>query len=303
MSERLAAQLRGARFVPALHTDEPHAANDLFLLFQEGRLLVVREDPEAPDCTIPDRAAIAEMGVEPLRRQYLGCFTAGPDYRLHCYSGELAADLPLPNGAVAIGLREGFSLLNDPLIGLAGRAVQIVAWDRDHQFCGRCAHATKLATGDRARRCPNCGLTSFPRLSPAIIIAVTRTTAGGDEILLARNHRFPAGRYSVLAGFVEPGETLEECARREVFEEVGVQIDEIRYFASQPWPFPNSLMIGFTARYVSGQLRLEEEEIAEARWFPAHALPQIPPKISIARRLIDWFAEQNGVPLASLPEW
>lgn len=113
------------------------------------------------------------------------------------------------------------------------------------------------------------------------------------RILLARNHRFPAGRYSVLAGFVEPGESLEECAAREVMEEVGIEIGNIHYFASQPWPFPNSLMLGFTAEYVGGDLNLEDAEIAEADWFGVNNLPNLPQRPSIARRLIDAYIEEN----------
>ncbi len=148
--------------------------------------------------------------------------------------------------------------------------------------------------GERAKKCPNCGLTNYPRLSPAIIIAVVRPTEQGNRLLLARNHRFPSGRYSVIAGFVEPGESLEECAQREVREEVGIRIKNICYFGSQSWPFPNSLMVGFTAEYDSGTLVLEAAEIAEAQWFAADHLPLLPPKMSIARRLIDWFVEENG---------
>ena len=137
-----------------------------------------------------------------------------------------------------------------------------------------------------------------------MIVAVTRTGEDGvEQILLARNHRFPNGRYSVIAGFVEPGESLEDCVRREVCEEVGVEVDEIRYFGSQPWPFPNSLMVGFTARYTGGAIRLEELEIADAQWFTADSLPQVPPKISIARQLIDWFVAQHGSADARVEDW
>ncbi len=165
----------------------------------------------------------------------------------------------------------------------------MVAWDRTHRFCGQCGAPTEDEPHERAKRCPACGLIGYPRLSPAIIIAVVRKTDQGDRLLLARNHRFPTGRYSVIAGFVEPGETLEECAQREVCEEVGIRIRNVRYFGSQPWPFPNSLMIAFTAEYAGGEITLEESEIAEAGWFAAGALPDIPPRMSISRRLIDWF--------------
>jgi NAD+ diphosphatase len=162
-------------------------------------------------------------------------------------------------------------------------------WDRTHQFCGRCGAPMERVPNERAKKCTVCGLTNYPRLSPAIIIAVTRMIEGEKRILLARNHRFPAGRYSVLAGFVEPGESLEECAAREVMEEVGIEIGNIRYFGSQPWPFPNSLMLGFTADYQVGDFHLEDAEIAEAGWFSANNLPNLPQKPSIARQLIDAF--------------
>jgi NAD+ diphosphatase len=144
---------------------------------------------------------------------------------------------------------------------------------------------------ERAKICPKCGLVAYPRLSPAVIVAVLRDNC----ILLAHSHRFPAKFYSVLAGFVEPGETLEECVEREVYEEVGIRVRAIRYFGSQPWPFPDSLMIAFTANYAGGEIRIDHSEIADANWFSANDLPHIPPKISIARQLIDWFLEKESI--------
>ena len=141
-------------------------------------------------------------------------------------------------------------------------------------------------------RCPGCGLLSYPRLAPAVIALVHRTTSDGhDEALLARGVQFALPMFSCLAGFVEPGETLEGAVQREVLEEVGVRVDDVRYQGSQPWPFPHSLMIGFFARWVEGELVPDPTEIAEAGWFRRDALPSIPPSISIARRLIDtWVA-------------
>ena len=170
---------------------------------------------------------------------------------------------------------------------IAGRAVQLAEWDRTHRFCGRCATPTEPAPGERARRCPACGLLAFPRLAPAAIVLVERD----GEALLARNARFPVPMYSTIAGFVEPGETLEATVVREVHEEVGVIVDDVRYAGSQPWPFPHSLMIGFTAQWVEGEIQVDGVEIAEAGWFRPDALPMIPPPLSIARRLIDgWLA-------------
>ena len=180
-------------------------------------------------------------------------------------------------------------ILDDDLFALSGRAVQIKEWDRTHQYCGYCATLMTQIVGDRAKRCPNCGLVNYPRLSPAIIVLISR----GEDILLARSPRFPSLMFSVLAGFVEPGESLEETLIREVREEVGIEVKDIRYFGSQPWAFPNSLMIGFTAVYAGGEITIEPAEIAEAAWFHKHDLPNIPPKLSIARRLIDWFVEET----------
>ena len=143
------------------------------------------------------------------------------------------------------------------------RAFQVVEWDRTHRYCGRCGTPTRQKADERAKECPKCGYVAYPRVSPAMMALVTR----GREILLARSHRFVNGVYSALAGFVEPGETIEDCVRREVREEVGVEIDDITYFASQSWAFPHSLMIAYTAEYAGGEIRLEDAEIADARWF------------------------------------
>ena len=175
----------------------------------------------------------------------------------------------------------------------AGRAVQLVEWGRTHRFCGRCATLTEPSRGERAMRCPACGLVAFPRLAPAMITLVTRGDDGPDqEALLARGVQWRIPMYSCLAGFVEPGESLEGAVVREVFEEVGLTVGDVQYRGSQPWPFPHSLMIGFRARYVSGDLVLDESEIRDAGWYRRACLPQIPPGISIARKLIDeWLGE------------
>ena len=166
---------------------------------------------------------------------------------------------------------------------VAGRGVQLVEWARTSRFCGRCGDRTEDSPGERARRCPSCGWTAFPRLAPAVICLVERD----GNALLARNARFPLTMYSCLAGFVEPGETLEGAVAREIAEEVGIDVTDIRYFASQPWPFPHSLMIGFTAAWRAGELRVDGSEIVDAGWFAPDALPTVPPSMSIARRMID----------------
>ncbi len=259
-----------------------------WFVFQENNLLVRANGDGA---TVLQSTAPDNMELPLLRRNYLGSLTLDGQAPVLCYAAEADGRAPLPHGISAEGLRQLYGRLPDPLFQIAGRAVQIVDWDRTHQFCGRCGTPVESQPTERAKKCPACGLTNFPRLSPAIIIAIVRHTQEGPRLLLARNHRFPQGRYSILAGFVEPGESLEECAHREVMEEVGIAIRNVKYIASQPWPFPNSLMLGFTAEYAGGDFALEEAEIAEAGWFAPDALPGLPPPPSIARRLIDWFVD------------
>jgi NAD+ diphosphatase len=219
------------------------------------------------------------LGPGALRTLYLGRLR-GQD----CWAAELAAEAAPPaDGHGWTGLRALFSVLDDDQFALAGRALQLIDWDRTHQFCGRCGAPTEAKTEERARFCPRCKLSAYPRVAPAIMALVRRGTA----LLLARSPHFPPGMYSALAGFVEPGESLEQCLAREVEEEVGVRVSNIRYFASQSWPFPHSMMIAFTCDYVSGEIRPQEAEIEEAKWFEVLQLPKLPSKISIARGLID----------------
>jgi NAD+ diphosphatase len=204
----------------------------------------------------------------------------------HCWVVDVGAQ-----GASGTDLRSLWAQVDDIRWRVAGRAVQLVEWQRTHQYCGRCGTPTEPSSGERSRRCPKCGLLAFPRLAPAIIALVERADG---RALLARNVNFPRTMFSCLAGFVEPGETLEEAVRREVAEEVGVTLGEVRYFSSQPWPFPHSLMIGFVAEWIGGDIVCQTGEIAEARWFDPNELPDIPSGISIARRLIDDWVSRSG---------
>ncbi len=222
----------------------------------------------------------AGLGLPIVRQQYLGDLDGRP-----CFSAELAPEAAAPAGMALQGLRQAYEGLGDEMFALAGRAVQIVHWDRTHQFCGQCGTPLVTSAIERAKVCPTCSLTNYPRLSPSMIVLVRR----GEEILLARSPRFPSGMYSILAGFVEPGESLEQAVEREVMEEVGVQVKNITYFGSQPWPFPHSLMIGYTAEYAGGELQPDLAEIEDAGWFTAANLPALPPRLSIARRIIDAF--------------
>ena len=148
-------------------------------------------------------------------------------------------------------------------------------------------------------KCASCGHLAFPKVSPAVIVQVTR----GDEILLGRSRRHPRASYSVLAGFVDPGESLEDAVRREIGEEAGIRVRDIRYFGSQPWPFPDSLMVGFTAVWDGGEIANLDQELDDLGWFAAGSLPPVPPSYSIARALIDDFARRHGVDPATVPTW
>ena len=189
----------------------------------------------------------------------------------------------LPPGWRSAGLRSWFGAIDQNALALAMRAVQLLDWDRTHRYCGSCGTATTLQAGERAKCCPTCELTVYPRISPAMMVLVTK----GSELLLARGVNFPPGRFSALAGFLEAGESIEDCVIREVREEVGITVDGLEYFGSQSWPFPNSLMIAFTAKWAGGEITPDLSEIAEAAWFPLDALPQLPPRVSISRALID----------------
>jgi NAD+ diphosphatase len=182
-----------------------------------------------------------------------------------------------------ISVRSLFNLAGAEEIYLASRASQLLDWQKNHRYCGRCGAQTSMKKGEFAMLCPACNLLSYPRISPAVMVLISR----GDEILLARSPRFKAGVFSALAGFVEAGETLEQCAIREVFEEVGIAITNIRYFRSQPWPFPDSLMVAFFADYAGGLINPDPLEIEAANWFSRSALPALPEPVSIARQLID----------------
>jgi len=222
----------------------------------------------------------------------LGHFNGDAIYLLEL---EQPAEVP---GCAWQGLRQ-FMLQGDAdTFKLLGYAAQIGTWARQHRFCGSCGGRMQHFAGERAMHCPNCELQHYPRLSPSMIVLVTR----GDEILLARSPRFVSGVYSTLAGFVEAGESVEECVAREVREEVGLEVKNLQYIGSQGWPFPHSLMLGFHAEYAGGEIVPEPGEIEDARWFPLDALPPLPAARSIARYLIDLYvARRLGLAEPVLP--
>lgn len=202
---------------------------------------------------------------------------------------------PLPEGFSAKVVRRLFGRLPLEAIAVAAYASQIAHFIDTYRFCGRCAGKTVPSATERLARCEACKRDVYPRVSPCIIILVDApsTTPGGSRILLTRAAHFPQGMYGLVAGFVEPGESLEACAKREVLEETGIQIRDVRYVASQPWPFPSQLMVGFTAAYESGEIKVDTHELEDAGWFEVDALPQIPPPLSIARHLIDLHLEKK----------
>jgi NAD+ diphosphatase len=240
-------------------------------VFRKNELLV--RDEGTP---FPSDVEIAPL-LDASRRLEIGSLDGQP-----CTAIALQRGVDAPTGFSFSDLRMAFARLDERTWHMAGRALQFLEWDRTSRFCGACATPTERASGELAYACPACKLSVYPRLAPAVIVLVERE----NEALLAQPVRFPMF-FSTLAGFAEPGETLEQTIDREIFEEVGVTVKEPRYFGSQPWPFPHSLMIGFHATYAGGELEIDPNEIGDARWFRFDALPTIPPKVSIARALID----------------
>ncbi|KAA0693549.1 NAD(+) diphosphatase [Halopseudomonas laoshanensis] len=214
-----------------------------------------------------------------------------------CHLLRISDPVDLP-GLSWHGLRTLIGQVDDDVYRLLGLAQQLEAWYDSHRFCGRCGATMQPRGEERAMECSACDLRQYPKLAPCIIVLITR----GDEVLLARSPHFRPGFFSTLAGFIEPGESVEECLHREVMEEVGVEVDQLEYLGSQNWPFPNSLMMGFHARYVSGDIVPQPGEIEEAGWWYVDDLPGIPPPGSISRWLIDChLARRRGQPLPPVP--
>jgi NAD+ diphosphatase len=234
---------------------------------------------------IPGPVFSAVMVREPASEGLVteGFLYLGMRGQVPCYATELAHNAILPGGWSLFGARELFGKVPDEEVALAAYAIRILDYDRSTRFCGRCGRKTRALRTERARLCTDCNRIVYPRICPAIIVLVRK----GDTILLARSSRFVAGQFSVIAGFVEPGENLEEAVHREVREEVGLTVANIRYFGSEPWPFPDSLMIGFVADHAGGEIVVDNNEIESAAWFGRDNLPLLPSSMSIARALID----------------
>jgi NAD+ diphosphatase len=205
------------------------------------------------------------------------------------YAAEMPSGTAVSVGTFYPNIRELYSVLSDDELAIASLAVRIVDFNRTTRFCGQCGAKTRPSRQERAKVCDACGLVTYPRTSPAIIVLVRKN----DEILLARSPRFPPDLHSILAGFVDPAETLDEAVHREVREETGIEIANIRYLGSEPWPFPNSLMIGFVADYAGGEIAIDNNEIISAGWFDRDHLPDLPSRMSISRALIDWWIAEG----------
>ena len=270
-------------FIPAVLPQTPATVSAWCFAFVEGQILL----PQHEGAALAPHDVAGLEALMPLadRRHYLGRLEG-----IDCWALSLGAP---PAGWRASPLRAAMMQFGDPLMAVAGRAAQILEWDRAHRHCGVCGTPTELQAGERARRCPACGHTSYPRITPAMMVLVWReragasgTSGGTKELLLARSPHYVPGVYSALAGFVEAGESLEECVHREVAEEVGVRVHELRYYGSQSWPFPHSLMVAYTAKWVEGEIVPQAGEIEDARWYALDALPKIPPRFSISGHLI-----------------
>jgi len=255
-------------FIAAVQPPPARSAAAWCFAFVDNQLLL----PEAEAAFMPVSDPAFEATA--LARHYLGRLD-----ELDCWALKLEA---VPAGWRGVPLRAAMMGFAAPQMALAGRAAQVLEWDRTHRFCGACGTPTETLGHERARRCPACGTTAYPRISPAMMALVWRE----GEVLLARSPHYAKGMYSALAGFVEAGESIEECVVREVDEEVGVQVADLRYYGSQSWPFPNSLMVAFTARWTGGEIVPQEGEIEDAQWFPIDALPGVPPRFSISGHLI-----------------
>lgn len=247
----------------------------VWVLLCSGHLLVC----DTPEGTLP--AGPLPIGEE-ASAVYIGRYRGRP-----CRALQLAPETALPAGLRSENLLAAEPGLSLALLSLAGTAGSILHWLGNSRYCGHCGAATHAMPGEWGRRCSSCGYAHFPHIHPCVIVLVRRK----GELLLTRKAGWPGGRYSLVAGFLDLGECLEEAVAREVLEETGVTVTNIRYVGSQSWPFPSQLMAGFVADYVAGEVVVETRELEDARWFAVDALPVLPPKRSIARFILDHFSQ------------
>ena len=265
-------------FIRAYPPAQPGDGPQRWLLFRAGELVLAGGDPVH---LLADSPQVLALGVSPL---FLGTLN-----QVAYLAGELPAETPLPAGWQTIGLRSAFGKLAEDEFSVAGYASQMLLWQRSSRFCPVCAGPTEQVGGDWGKRCTVCGFSRYPQISPAILALVH----DGDRVLLTHKPGW-GPMFSIIAGFVEPNESLEACVHREVLEESGLSLAAVSYFGSQGWPFPAQLMIGFMCQYRSGDITIDDQELDEARWFHVDALPPLPGAISLSRQLLDaWVASRR----------
>jgi NAD+ diphosphatase len=250
---------------------------EYWFIFQNDQLLLFNMQDELK---LPTHHLSSQLRPLFIRQHFLGLFN-----EMNCYSAEIDKSISLPDDIIPLPLRKAFERFGTDWYTAIAKAFSIVNWDKNHQYCGRCGHTTSYKPGTFERLCNVCGLSLYPRISPSIIVLIKK----GDKILMSRSPHFPPGAYGLIAGFVEVGESIEDAVHREVKEEVNIEIKNLRYFGSQFWPFPDSLMLGFTADYASGEIHIDHNEIESADWYSHDNLPGRPSNISIAKKLIDAF--------------
>lgn len=270
-------------FEPSVKLLYEKSSKDHWFLFKNNKLMVIKEQD---DIMIPRWENVNDLNVNLYNIQHMGAYCG---YNCHC--GEIIDEI-IEDDIEFMDLRTLSKSVDKNTYTLASKANLLLNWFKLNQHCGICGSKMykKDSKSERAMVCSNCGNTTWPRTSPAIIVAVTK----GDKLLLAHNKQFPNRMYSVIAGFVEYGETFEECVKREVYEEVGIKVKNIKYFGSQPWPYPNSMMIGFTAEHLDGDIKVDGEEIIHADWFSKDEIPGMYKKsISIGSELIEYFLKTH----------
>ena len=274
------------QFVPAKNGEQPQGRSGTWLLVQDNALLVYEAGGEPgwrlPQAPLPEAFA---RRLDPII--HLGTYRGAP-----CWAAAVPSGAEAPAGFQRESLLPAQTRLTDDALSLGGLALQAVHWESTSLHCPRCGAGTSRMQGEWGKRCPGCGYEHYPHLHPAVIVLVR----DADRVLLTRKAFWPKGRYGLVAGFVDMGESLEGAVAREVHEEVGVEIRDLRYAGSQYWPFPSQLMVGFTAAYSGGDLMVNRHELEDARWFSVHDLPDLPPKLSIARFLLDHFARPHEIP-------
>ena len=269
----------GEAFEPAKKGGKPPETEGHWLIVQNQALIVV---PEGEGFRLPNGKRPAVLDGQPGEPLWLGTFKDTP-----CWVAELPKDASLPPGVqreTLIPMQN--TRLPDDLLSLGGMAMQALWWQNTSGHCPRCGERTERIGGEWGKRCPKCRYEHYPHLHPAVIVLVR----DGDRCLLARKAEWAPGRYALVAGFVDNGESLEGAVRREVKEEVGVDVDDVRYVGSQNWPFPSQLMVGFVARYAGGEVRVDREELEDAKWFPEGQLPMRPSRHSIAGFILQNYA-------------